>query len=94
MTQPNKPVPRFVPTLTEVVRPGQTVPPPQIDHDVLVEQVLQTVKPRLEQQLRASLQSLVEQHMRAVAPRLQHDIEEAVNLAVALALARLNRPKK
>ena len=90
----NKPAPRFVPTLTEVVRPGRAATAPAIDPDKLVEQVLQTVKPRLEQQLRASLQSMVEQHMRALAPRMQHDVEEAVNLAVALAMARLNRPKK
>ncbi len=89
-----KPSGRFVPTLTEVVRPGQVAAPTPIDRDRLVEQVLLTVKPRLEQQLRASLQVLVEQHMRAAAPRLQQDIEEAVNLAVALAMARMNRPKK
>ncbi len=90
----SKPSGRFVPTLTEVVRPGQAAAPTPLDRDRLVEQVLQTVKPRLEQQLRASLQALVEQHMKAAAPRMQQDIEEAVNLAVALAMARMNRPKK
>ncbi len=90
----SKPSGRFVPTLTEVVRPGSVPAPTPLDRDRLVEQVLQTVKPRLEQQLRASLQGIVEQHMRAAVPRMQQDIEEAVNLAVALAMARMNRPKK
>jgi len=89
-----KPSARFVPTLTEVVQPGQADASPGMDRDTLVEQVLQTVKPKLEQQLRASLQALVEQQMREAAPRLQKDIEEAVDMAVALAIARMSRPKK
>jgi len=85
----NKPAPRFVPTLTEVVRPGLPKPPPPVDRDELVEQVLQALKPRLEQQLRASLQAVVEQHLRTVAPRMQHDMEEAVEAAVSNAIRRM-----
>lgn len=90
----NKPVPRFVPTLTEVVRPGLPTRPPEIDPERLAEQVLQAVKPRLEQQLRASLQVLIEQHLRAAAPRLQQELEDAVFAAVTKAIARANLPKK
>jgi len=89
----NKPVGRFVPTLTEVVRPGAAPTAQAIDPERLVEQVLQAVKPRLEQQLRASLQAMVEEQMRISAPRLQQDMEDAVRAAVAEATARMNLPK-
>ncbi len=89
----NKPVPRFVPTLTEVVRPGLPPRAIEIDPERLAEQVLQAVKPRIEQQLRASLQLLIEQHLRAAAPRLQHELEDAVLAAVTKAIARTNQPK-
>ena len=85
----NKPAPRFVPTLTEVVRPGLPKAPPAFDRDELVEQVLQALKPRLEQQLRASLQVVVEQHLRAAAPQMQRDMEEAVEAAVSNAIHRM-----
>ena len=84
----NKPAPRFVPTLTEVVWPGLPKIPPAVDRDQLVEQVLQALKPRLEQQLRASIHAVVEQHLRAAAPQMQHDMEEAVEAAVLNALRR------
>ncbi len=87
----NKPVPRFVPTLTEVVKPGLPKAPPVVDRDQLVEQVLQALKPRLEQQLRASLQTVVEQHLRTAAPRMQHDMEEAVEAAVSNAIHRMTQ---
>ena len=84
---PNKPVPRFVPTLTEVVQPGQPAPAPAIDLEQLIQQAVQLAKPRLEQELRASLQALVEQHMRTATPRLQRDIEDAVKVALAQTIA-------
>ena len=90
----NKPVPRFVPTLTEVVQPGTLspaqapAPAPAIDLEQLIQQAVQLAKPRLEQELRASLQAVVEQHMRTAAPRLQRDIEDAVRTAVAQTLAQ------
>ena len=60
----SKPVPRVVPTLTEVFLPGQPTTVAAVDPEWLAEQVLQAVKPKLEQQLRASLQVLIEQQMR------------------------------
>lgn len=83
----NKPVPRFVPTLTEVVQPGLPATLPIIDLEQLVQQALQLARPRLEQQLRASLQALVEQQLRAEAPRMQHELEEAIKMAVAQTIA-------
>ena len=89
----SKTIPRFVPTLTEVVQPGPFVDLRSIDAEWLAEQVLQTVKPKLEQQLRASLQVLIEQQMRATAPSLHREMEEAIRVAVALALERIGNTK-
>ncbi len=92
----SKPVPRLVPTLTEVVQPGRPLsspPPTQIDPELLAEQVLKLVKPRLEQQLRASLQTVIEQHLRSATPRIRAELKEAIQLAVAQSIAGLNQPK-
>jgi hypothetical protein len=91
----NKPVPRFVPTLTEVVQPGLpiTPSPTPIDPVQLAEQVLKLVKPRLEQQLRASLQAVIEQHLRAAAPRMRSELQEAIQTAVSQAIANAQAPK-
>ena len=90
----NRVVPRFVPTLTEVVQPVQPTTVTAIDPQWLAEQVLQTVKPKLEQQLRASLQVVIEQHLQATAPRLQQEMDEAIRVAVAHTLARVIKTKK
>lgn len=89
-----KSVPRFVPTLTEVVQPGRPSAVTTIDPKWLADQVLETLKPRLEQQLRASLQLLIEQQMRESAPRMQQEMEEAIRVAVTHTLARVLRTKK
>lgn len=80
----SKPPSRFVPTLTEVVHPRElSVARPPIDGERLVEEVLHKVRPRLEQQLRAALQSQVEEHMRLASVQWREDIEDAVRSAVA-----------
>ena len=89
----SKPVPRIVPTLTEVFRPGQPTKAIAVDPEWLAEQVLQAVKPKLEQQLRASLQVLIEQQMRATAPRLLQEMEEAIRVAVDHSLGRIIKTK-
>ena len=83
----NKPLNRFVPTLTEVVHSAESGVAPPLDRERLAEQVLLSVKPRLEQQLRASLQALVDEQMRLAAPRWQQEIEDAVKVAVEQAMA-------
>ena len=90
-----KPVPRFVPTLTEVVQPGLPISPSPapIDPAQLAEQVLKLVKPRLEQQLRASLQAVIEQHLRAAAPRMRSELQDAIQTAVSQAIANASSPK-
>ena len=87
----NKPAARFFPTLTEVVRPGLPKAPAAVDRNQLVEEVLHALKPRLEQQLRVSLQLLIEQHVRTSASQMQYDMEEAVEAAVSNALRRMTQ---
>jgi hypothetical protein len=84
----NKPLPRFVPTLTEVVRTGVARPAPPLDRERLIEQVLQTVKPRLEQQLRQSLGVLIDEQIRQASPQWRIEIEATVESVVAQALAQ------
>jgi uncharacterized protein YgbK (DUF1537 family) len=93
MTVTTRPAARFVPTLTEVVRPGVAAPTTGIDREALVEQVFQAVKPRLEQQLRTALYALVEEQLCKAAPQWQEDVETAVNAAVAQALAQRLPPR-
>jgi hypothetical protein len=88
-----KPPIRFVPTLTEVVRPGVAPPTPVIDREVLVQQVLQAVKPLLEQQLRTELYALVEEQLCKTQHQWQLDVETAVNAAVSQAMAQRRSPK-
>lgn len=83
-----KPATRFVPTLTEVVQPGVVPRTPAIDREALVEQVLQAVRPRLEQQLRTALYALVEDQLCKALPQWQLDVDTAVNAAVAQALTQ------
>lgn len=85
---------RFVPTLTEVVHPGPAPVAPALDCDQLVEQVLNSLKPRLELQLRAALQAQVEEQMRLAASQWQLEIEDAVRDAVAQATTKPLPPLK
>jgi hypothetical protein len=90
--QTTKPIPRFVPTLTEVVRPSLAVPGPVIDRDALVKQVLETLRPRLEQQLRTVLHSLVEEQLRKASGDWQIEVETAVKAAVEQVCAQRPPP--
>ncbi len=84
--QNTKPIPRFVPTLTEVVRPGVVAQDPWIDREALVSQVLETLKPRLEQQLRTALHAVVEEELRKASSQWLQDVDSAVNSAVDRAM--------
>jgi hypothetical protein len=89
----SKPPIRFVPTLTEVVRPGVAPPTAVIDREALVEHVLQALKPGLEQQLRTELYALIEEQLCKALPQWHLDVEMAVNVAVAQALVERMPPK-
>jgi hypothetical protein len=80
-----KPPPRFLPTLTEVI------PPPKdpnalklIDADVLLDNVMQSLLPRLQTQLEDALEQMVQDHVQLLMPRLQQEVEVAVRQAIAL----------
>ncbi len=89
----NKPFPRFVPTLTEVVRTGKAPLAPTLDRERLVEQVLQAVIPRLEQQLRQTLGRLVDEQIRRASPQWRSEIEATVESVVTKALAQSGQDK-
>ena len=86
--QNTKPIPRFVPTLTEVVRPGAVAQDPWIDREALVRQVLETLRPRLEQQLRTALHAVVEEELRKANSQWLLDVDSVVNSAVDRAMAK------
>ena len=97
--------PRFVPTLTEVVQVhiGGNAPSPvttAIDHEALVQRVLQRVDVALDRQLREAVAALVLDHTQNLIPRLRLEIEAAVRTCVSSAVSQelagfepISRPK-
>ena len=85
----NRPPPRFVPTLTEVVHSGpaplgpSTVPP----LDQLAERVLRRVDLVLERRLREEIASVVLEQTSALAPVLRERVEDLVREVVSQAVA-------
>ena len=76
--------PRFLPTLTEVI------PPPKdpnamgaIDTDLLIDNVMQSLLPRLQAQLQDSLEQMVHDQLQVLVPRMQQEVEAAVRQAIA-----------
>jgi hypothetical protein len=83
--------PRFVPTLTEVVRESTTVPaPPGPVPDELVRRLMQRVDLTLERRLREAIATVVLEHTRELGPALRERIEDVVRQSVAQALAEEN----
>ncbi|MES2361124.1 MAG: hypothetical protein V4646_04910 [Pseudomonadota bacterium] len=89
--------PRFVPTLTEVVQPGQVpdlvpeAPRPtalnQLE-DQMVHRVMQRVDLVLERRLREAVGQLILTHTQALGPRLREEIELVVRESVSQAVAQ------
>jgi hypothetical protein len=92
-----KPTSRFLPTLTEVVRPPPPadesfayVPPPlEIDTDAMVDQVMQTVAPLVQAQLREMVTGVVEAQLKEMTPQIEQDLAAMVRVAVQSALAEI-----
>lgn len=84
--------PRYVPTLTEVVRPPDQPPPvttvAATREERLVQRVLQRLETDLEKRLREAVAALVVEQTRALGPLLREELEASVRDAVAEALAR------
>jgi len=92
--------PRFVPTLTEVVRSGVTSErsEPGVTQEQLVQRVMQRVDLALERKLREAIAATVLEQTRALGPILREEIELVVRESVAQAfaeeLAAGARPRK
>jgi hypothetical protein len=76
--------PRFLPTLTEVIQPPADLNPllSDSDADLLLDRVMQTLLPRLQDQLHNSLEQMVLEHMQVLIPRLQQEVEVAIRQAI------------
>ena len=87
---PTRTPPRYVPTLTEVVKtpPAHgaqaTVQPSQ---EQLVHRIMKRVDLTLERRLREAIASTVIEQTRSIAPILRGEIEEVVRQTVAQAFA-------
>lgn len=84
----NRPPPRFVPTLTEVVqggaRPGASE---RLSQEQLVHRIMQRVDLTLDRRLREAIARVVLEHSRQLGPALRDEVEAAVRTAVSDALA-------
>jgi hypothetical protein len=87
---PARTPPRFVPTLTEVVRSGAAGAPrsePGLTQEQLVQRVMQRVDMSLERRLREAIAATVLEQTKALGPILREEIEHVVREAVAQAFA-------
>ena len=78
--------PKFVPTLTEVVRGGpspRAAGESELTQDQLVQRVMQRVDVTLEKRLREAIAATVLEQTRALGPILREEIELVVRDAVA-----------
>lgn len=85
-------LPRFVPTLTEVVTPGDELtampaPPAGDLAQQIALRVLQRIDAALEESLAEAVQSVIARHTQALLPALREEIAMTVQAAVAEALA-------
>lgn len=97
MSDSPKNLPRFLPTLTEVVSPsvvmasGVVAAPaasaPEADATVLIERVMQRLDLSLAARMREVIGAFVDEQMRALAPGLMQEVEQAVRESVAQAVA-------
>lgn len=99
MQQPPKTIPRFVPTLTEVVEISQpvnaaSVPPPAVNPDDIVDKLMYRLDGPLQLAIGNILASVAVDHFKKLEPLLRDEIDRAVRRAVDDALAaELDAPK-
>lgn len=98
---PDRTPPRYVPTLTEVVKtPAGSAPAGAtgLSQDQLIARVMQRVDLTLERRLREAIAATLLEQTRSIAPLLRDEIESVVRETVAQAfaeeLATSQRPKK
>jgi hypothetical protein len=85
----NRPPPRFVPTLTEVVHsgPAPLTPTPGVSQDQVAQRVLQRVDLSLDRRLREEIATLILEQTSALVPLLRERLETVVREVVAEAVA-------
>lgn len=98
MSTPQNNLPRFLPTLTEVVKPGDVaavasgeaapVLPPMPTAEELVERVMQRLAPTLEIRLRAVMTALVQEQVSAMEPYLWQEVDQALRQTVTATVAQ------
>ncbi|MEO7391306.1 MAG: hypothetical protein ABIU58_03965 [Ramlibacter sp.] len=82
--------PRYVPTLTDVVRTSAELrAPPGADpsQEKVVRRVMQRIDLTLERRLREAIAATVIEQTRAITPKLREEIEQVVRETVAQAFA-------
>ena len=81
--------PRYVPTLTEVVKPSPAAPapPPGLSQEQLIQRVMQRVDLTLERRLREAIAATVIEQTRSIGPLLREEIESVVRQTVSQAFA-------
>ena len=92
----NRPPPRFVPTLTEVVHSGPVplAPTPGVVPDQLAQRLLQRVDLTLDRRLREEIATLVLEQTSALVPLLRERLESVVREVVAEAVAEEMRSRQ
>ncbi len=103
MSMSEKNLPRFLPTLTEVVQAGNAAPlaaasagtlsaqiadSPLPAADELVERVMQRLAPTLEIRLREVVAALVQEQVSALQPYLWQEVDQALRQSVTAAVAQ------
>ena len=89
--------PRFVPTLTEVVKPSvepRRIGETELSQDQLIMRVMQRVDLALERKLREAIAATVLEQTRTIAPLLREEIEAVVRETVSQAFADELGPKR
>ncbi|MEP6790904.1 MAG: hypothetical protein ABI907_06010 [Ramlibacter sp.] len=89
---PGRTPPRFVPTLTEVVREaGASGPAPAVvdaaSQEQLIHRIMQRVDLTLDRRLREAIATTVLEQTRSLGPQLREEIEAVVRDTVSKALA-------
>ncbi len=87
---PNRKPPRYVPTLTEVVKSSPTSNPvvmAGLSQEQLIHRVMQRVDLALERRLREAIAAAVLEQTRSFGPLLHDEIESVVRETVAQAFA-------
>ncbi|MCW2313041.1 hypothetical protein [Rhodoferax antarcticus] len=101
MTTTNRPHPRFIPTLTEVVDPASlnsTARQTKPDVEAIISQVQRQVQPiferRLQQELEHLVRVLVAKHWDDISVKLQTEMDMFLRQAVVDALASQNQANR